>query len=285
MDQERRPESPGEAEGTSELFSALGKQIRVLRERAGLTQKEFGKPVGYGEAQISAMERGVRIPQPEFLDAADEVLGAGGLLKTAKDDVRKAQAKARTRHPDWYRDYARLEADAVELHVYTNQSIPGLLQTESYARALFTQWRPLLSDATIERRVADRLARQRIFEPWPSPTFSFILDESVLLRPIGGKAVRDEQLRKLLHIGRLRTVQLQVMPMDREEQPSLDGPFSLLTPKGLHQVAYLEIHTYPRLITGREEVRVLDTRYGIIRSQALRPRESLTLIEKMLGEA
>ncbi|MFE9406719.1 Scr1 family TA system antitoxin-like transcriptional regulator [Streptomyces sp. NPDC006530] len=64
---------------------------------------------------------------------------------------------------DWYRDYAQLEAQAVELSAYNNQSIPGLLQTESYARAVFTQWRPLLSDAIIEQRVADRLARQQVW--------------------------------------------------------------------------------------------------------------------------
>ncbi|WP_370375130.1 DUF5753 domain-containing protein [Streptomyces laculatispora] len=116
------------------------------------------------------------------------------------------------------------------------------------------------------------------------PTFHFVLDESVLIRPIGGRNVHREQLQKLLHIGGLRTVQLQLMPLDRTEQPSLDGPFTLVTPKGRQQVAYLEIHTHPRLITGLEEVRVLAARYGTIQSAALTPRESLAAIEKMLGE-
>ncbi|MGW7467168.1 Scr1 family TA system antitoxin-like transcriptional regulator [Streptomyces xantholiticus] len=85
-------------------------------------------------------------------------------------------------------------------------------------------------------------------------------------------------------MGRLRTVQLQVMPVDREEQPSLDGPFTLVTPKGQSQVAHLETHTFPRLITGREEVQVLSVRNGIIQSQALRLVSPWPLIEKMLGE-
>ncbi|MFI6471588.1 helix-turn-helix domain-containing protein [Streptomyces sp. NPDC050516] len=284
MDQERRPESPGEAEGTSELFSALGKQIKLLRERAGLTQREFGMLVGYGEAQISAIERGVRIPQPEFLDAADEVLDAGGLLKAAKEDVRKAQAKARTRHPEWYRDYARLEAEAIELHHYGCQAVHGLLQTEAYARALFTQRRPLLDEATVDKRVADRLARQQVLQCWPAATFSFVFEEVVLQRPIGGRAVHEEQLRQLLHMGRLRTVELQVMPTDREDCPGVDGPFNLLTTRANRQVAYTEIQGHPRLITDPDEVRLITTRYGIIRAQALTPRESLSLIEKMLGE-
>ncbi|MEU0374040.1 helix-turn-helix transcriptional regulator [Streptomyces sp. NPDC006283] len=281
---DERPERPAEVDGTTHLFRALGKQIKVLREATGLSQKELGAATHCGEALISAMERGVRTPQPDFLERADELLDVRGVLRAAVRDVREAQAKARTRHPEWYRSYAKLEAEAVQLCVYNNQSVPGLLQTEAYARAVFTQWRPLLDETTIEKRVADRLARQQIFDQWPSPAFGFIIDESVLLRPIGGQQVHREQLRRLLDMGRLRTVQLQVMPLNREEQPSLDGPFTLVTPKGEQQVAYLETHTYPRLITAREEVQVLSVRYGIIQSQALRPGESLALIEKMLGE-
>ena len=280
---DRRPETPAEAEGTTGLFTALGKMLRLLRERRGLTQKEFGELVAYGPDQISAMERGVRTPQPEFLEKADELLDAGGLLREVIPDVRDAMARARTRHPEWYRGYATLEAEATALHIYSNQLVPGLLQTEEYARAVFSQWRPLLSVEAIEKRAADPLARQRILELWPSPTFSFVLDESVLLRPVGGQEVHAAQLENLLHIGNLRTVALQVMPMDREEQPSMDGPFNLLTVKKGEQVAYVEIHTYPRLITDAEEVRVLDERYGLLRAHALRPNESLDLIERLRG--
>ncbi|WP_308286706.1 helix-turn-helix domain-containing protein [Streptomyces griseorubiginosus] len=281
--EERRPETPAEAEGTTGLFTALGKMLRLLRERRGLTQKEFGELVSYGPDQISAMERGVRTPQPDFLEKADELLDAGGLLKEVIPDVKEAMAKARTRHPEWYRGYAALEAEATALHVYSNQLVPGLLQTEEYARAVFSQWRPLLSEETIEKRVADRMARQRILELWPSPTFSFVLDESVLLRPVGGPEVSAAQLENLLLIGNMRTVALQVMPMYREEQPSMDGPFNLLTVKKGEQVAYVEIHTYPRLITDAEEVRVLNERYGLLRAHALRPNESLDLIERLRG--
>jgi transcriptional regulator with XRE-family HTH domain len=139
MNQEARPERPVESDGTAHLFKALGKQIKVLRERAGLSQRELGAMVSYGEDLISAIERGVRTPQPEFLERIDEILRADGVLKAAVPDVREALARSRTRHPDWYRDYAQLEAQAVELHAYNNQSVPGPLQTESYAHAVFTQ--------------------------------------------------------------------------------------------------------------------------------------------------
>ncbi|MEU7584343.1 helix-turn-helix transcriptional regulator [Streptomyces sp. NPDC041068] len=281
---EERPERPSQTDGTAHLFSALGKQIKVLREHTGMSQRELGKVAHCGEALISSMERGVRTPQPEFLVRVDKLLDARGVLAAAADDVREAQAKARTRHPDWFRDYARAEAEAVALHNYGAQAVHGLLQTEAYARATFTQRRPLLDEETIEKRLADRLARQQIFDRWPAPTFSYVLEETVLQRPTGGWPVQQEQLRRLLSVGRMRNVEIQVMPTDRPEHPALDGTFTLMNPKGRQQVAYTEIYGHPRLITDPEEVRIFSERYGIIRAQALTPYESLALIEKMLGE-
>lgn len=281
---ERRPETPAEAEGATGLFVALGKMVKFLRERKGLTQTEFGELVGYGPDAISAMERGVRRIRPEVLIKADEVLDAGGLLLEVIPEVEEAMAKARTRHPEWYRNYAGLEAEAVSLYDYSTMGVLGLLQTEDYARAVFTQRHPPLDEETIEKRVADRLSRQQLFEKWPPPECSFIIEQAVLERPIGGPLVHVGQLRRLLHIGRLRNVQLQVMPTGRYEHPCLDNSFTLLTPKGREQVGYMESQGYPRLITDREEVRVLAARYGIIRAQALNPHESLDLIEKMLEE-
>ncbi|MFI6946863.1 Scr1 family TA system antitoxin-like transcriptional regulator [Streptomyces sp. NPDC050422] len=283
-EREERPERPAESDGTAQLFRALGKQIKFLRERAGMSQRDLGLAAHCGEDLVSAVERGVRTPQPDFLERVDRVLDAGGVLVAAADEVREALARARTRHPAWFRDYARTEAEAVVLHEYSNQAVPGLLQTEDYARAVFTQRRPLLDEATIEKRVADRIARQQIFERWPAPTFSYVLEESALQRPIGGRNVQRQQLKRIQQVGLMRTVQLQVMLTDCEEHPSLGGSFTLLTPRGRQQVAYMEVQGYPRLVTDPDEVSVFAERYGIIRAQPLTPRESLTLIEKMLGE-
>ncbi|MEU2064133.1 helix-turn-helix transcriptional regulator [Streptomyces sp. NPDC013455] len=283
MTEERRPETPAEENGSAAVFVVLGKQLKLLRERAGLNQREFGNLVGYGPDLISAIERGVRTPRPELLRRADDILQADGLFTAVIPQVEEAMNRARTRHPEWYRGYAALEEQASSLHIYSNLLVPGLLQTEGYAEAVFRQWRPLLSEEAIATRVADRMARQQKFEIWPSSTFSFVLDESVLLRPLGGPQVHADQLQNLLRIGSLRTVELQVMPMERAEQPSMDGPFNLLTVRKGEQVAYVEIHTYPRLITDAEEVSVLAERYGLLRAQALRPSESLDLIEKLRG--
>lgn len=276
-----------EADGTDEvadLFRALGRQIRVARERVGLSQKELGERIGYGEETISSVERARRTPQPELLAAVDRVLECGGLLAAAAEDVDRAKARRRVRHPEWFQDYARLEADAVELHDYSSLAVPGLLQTEAHARVVFATRRPLLDEQTVEQRVAARLDRQRIFDRWPPPFTTFILEESVLRRPLGGWDVHRKQLEALLRFGSLRSVELQVLPTERREHPSLGGPFIMLTPKGRPQMAYLEVQHVSRLITDPDEVRILAARYGSIRAQALTPEESLTLIEKMLGE-
>ncbi|MER6748723.1 helix-turn-helix domain-containing protein [Streptomyces fungicidicus] len=277
----------GEAEGTDEvadLFRTLGRQIKVARERAGLSQKELGERIGYGEETISSVERARRTPQPELLVAVDRLLDCGGLLASAAEDVERAKTRRRVRHPEWFRDYARLEAEAVELHDYSSLAIPGLLQTEAHAHVVFGTRQPLLDEATIEQRVAARLDRQQIFDRWPPPFTTFTLEESVLRRPLGGWDVHREQLEALLRFGRLRSVELQVLPTDRKEHPSLGGPLILLTPKGRSQVAYLEVQHVSRLVTDPDEVRILAARYGSLRAQALTPEESLTLIGKMLGD-
>lgn len=164
-------------------------------------------------------------------------------------------------------------------------AIPGLLQTPEYARHVFSAVRPLLSEETVEQRLAARLARQEILtKKWPPPMVTCLIEEAVLQRPIGGRAVQKKQLESLLTFSRLRNGELQIVPMNCEDHTGLDGPFTLVTPKGGPQVAYTEAQQVGRLITDYEEVRILAAIYGTIRAQALTPRESMALIEKMLGE-
>jgi transcriptional regulator with XRE-family HTH domain len=277
-------ESYDEGELSADLMRAVGKQVKLLRERAGLTQKELGDKVGYGGDLVSSLERGRRTPQREFLTAADEVLGAGGLLTTTIEDVERAKAKARVRHPAWFRDYARLEREAVEINFYNNHDVPGLFQTERRTRALYEMRKPLLDEETIEHRVSSRMGRQEILTNWPPPMITAVIEETVLRRPLGGREVHREQLEQLLKLGRLRNVELQVMPTDRSEHAGMGGSFVLLTPTGKPQLGYTEAQNSSRLITDPEEVRILAARYGSIRAQALTMRESLALIENLLGE-
>ena len=260
------------------FLRCFGRQLRLLREREGLTRSEFGARVGYGQDLIASVELGRRIPKPELIDKADEVLGAGGVLQAMKGEV------ARARYPAFFRDAARLEAEAVELHVYANQAVPGLLQTEEYARAVFTMWRPLLDEGTIAQRVAARMARQNIFCRTPLPTISFVVEEAVLRRPLGGPHVKRGQLEQVLLYGQRRNVEIQVMPVEREEHAALGGSFTLIETKEERRVAYVEAHKDSRLYTERQSVREFEEQYGVLRAQGLTPRESLTVVEKWLGE-
>lgn len=271
-------QQPDWDEGTAELLKTVGKQVRLWRERAHLTQADVGKAIGYTEHQVSAVERGRRIAKPEFLDRADEALGAGGILAAFKEDVERA------RYPKKVRDLAKLEADAVELGAYASAVIHGLLQTEKYSQALYRMHRPMLDEDAIERNVAARMARREIFERRPAPFLSFVQEEVTLRRPVGGRMVMRGQLERMLEIGQLRNVEIQVMPTDREDHAGLPGSFLLLDPKNGQKAAHSEAAFSSHVTAERNKVRVLEARYGIIRAQALTPRESLAFIEKVLGE-
>lgn len=260
------------------ILQLFGQQLKLFRLRAGLDRAQFGALTGYSASTIASFEQGRRIPPPKFIDRADDVLDARGVLKAGKRPVAQAQ------YPAFFQDAARLEAEAVELCAYDTHIINGLLQTEEYTRALLDMRRPLLGSETIEQRVAARLARQEVLDKWPAPLLSFVMEESVLKRRLGGEVVQRGQLEQILLVGHKRNVEIQIMPLDREDNAGVDGPFTLLTRQGGDQFGYVEAQGKSTLVTDREEVRALAARYGIIRAQALTPSESLAYIEKLLGE-
>jgi transcriptional regulator with XRE-family HTH domain len=268
--------SAREADPADELLRCFGRQMKILRERAGLTQAALAQRIGYSEAQIAAIEQGRRIPRPETIDRLDSLLDGGGMLLAMK------QAIALARYPAFFRDAARIEETAVEFHQYAPLIVPGMLQTEDYARTMFAVWRPRRHEAEIEQMVAARLARHKLFSRRPSPVLSFVLEEAVLQRPIGGFEVLRGQLEHLLLTAENPNVEIQVMPTLATDHACVDGPFTLMVPEGGEQVAYLESQGSGRVIIDRELVRGIAARYGIIRAQALSPMESMRRIEKLL---
>ncbi|MEV5985497.1 helix-turn-helix transcriptional regulator [Streptomyces sp. NPDC052051] len=269
----------GDDEESAAVLRTVGRIIKTYRERKGLTQAEFGTAIGYSEEQVSSVERGRRAPSAAFLEAADRVLEAGGLLIALKKDVEQA------RYPKKVRDLAKLEGEAVEICAYDNSVVNGLLQTEEYLRAVFDARRPAFSEEEVERRVAARLARQSIIDRnQMTPSFSFVHDEATLRRRVGGTMVLRQQLERLLEVGQMRNVEIQVLPMDREDNAGLGGPFHLLRLKEGATVGHNEVQRTSRLVSEPKEVQILELRYGVIRAQALPPRESQAFIEKLLGE-
>ncbi|MFJ3659000.1 helix-turn-helix domain-containing protein [Streptomyces sp. NPDC090119] len=257
---------------------AFGQTMKTLRLRAGMDREELGKRLGYSAATIASFEQGRRIPPPRAIDKADEALDAGGLLTLWKEEVERAQ------YPPFFQGMAQLEKQAMELLAYDTLVVKGLLQTEEYMRGLLAMWRPPLDDETIEQRVTARLARQDIFDRRPAPLLSFVMDESVLRHQYGGKRVLQGQLEHLLLMGQRRNVEIQVMPTDCEDNAGVDGAFTVVTRKDNKRFLYVEAQVTSALETDPEQVGLAGARYGIIRSQALTPRESMKLIERLLGE-
>lgn len=260
------------------VVATVGRQLKLRREAVGMRAAEFGVVLGYGEDMVYKIGGGKRIPRPEYLDQADEVLAAGGLISAMKEDV------ARVRYPKKVREIAKLEATAVEIGLYSNHNIHGLLQTAEHMRALFDAWLPAYSDEETERMTAARMARRSIFERSPAPTLSFVQEEVTLRRPVGGRMVWRRQFERLVELGQLRNVSIQVMPTDCEEHFGTGGLIEVLKFSDGTAVGRSEGAFNGRPVSDPKQLRILDLRYGMIRAQALTPRESRAFIEQMLGE-
>jgi len=260
------------------LVASVGRQIKAWREAAGMRAAEFGAAIGYGEDLVFKVEGGRRIPRPEFLDKADDVLGAGGKLSMFKKEM------AEVRYPKKVRQLAKLEAQAVELLAYGDHNLHGLLQTAEYARALFEMRLPAYEPDAVEQAVAARVARQSIFERIPSPALSFVQEEATLRRPLGGTMILRRQLEHLLSLCHLRQVSIQVMPIACEEHAGMQGETQVLKFRDGTALGRSEGAFNGRAVSDPKQLRILELRYGMIRAQALTPRESLAFIEQLLGE-
>ncbi|TJZ53025.1 helix-turn-helix transcriptional regulator [Streptomyces piniterrae] len=256
----------------------LGLQMKALRELAGLTQHGLADKVGFSESLISSVECGRRPLKEDLALKLEEAFKVPGVFMSVIEEQLKEP------HPSWFQPYADAEAEAVALSAYGTHLVKGLLQTEAYARAVHIDYHPALDDDEIERRVTARLSRQKLLSRVPTASLSFILEEVVLRRPIGGPEVLREQLHHLLEIGRMRHVQIQVMPTNRTSHAGLAGPFTLVEPPDREMCAYLEVQNVGQLVTARRAVSAMARRYGILQSQALNAEESAEFIQKLAME-
>lgn len=190
---------------------------------------------------------------------------------------------AKVRYPKQVRALAEMEAKAVEMQLYDPLNIHGLLQTPEYARALLLMRRPAYTEDEVERFIAARVARKSVFDRDPAPELGFVLEEWTLRRPLGGKAMLRRQLEHLLETAQLRNVELQVMPMDRDEHAGVAGSIEVLKFKDGSVVGRSPAVANGRPVSEPRQLRILELRYGIIRAQALTPRESATFVEQLLG--
>ncbi|WP_446034834.1 helix-turn-helix domain-containing protein [Streptomyces olivaceus] len=265
----------------SDSLRTFGEVVKAFRKRAGLTQEEFAPRVRYSLPTVASIEQGRRFPPGDFVDRAEEVLDAFGALRGAARHLSRQPGLA-----SWFRQWARFEAEAVSLYTYECRVVPGLLQTEGYARAVSFSVPPLPAEEEMNDRIAARMARHALLatDRKPPTAFSFIVEQAVLERHTGGEEVTRELYDHLLStVEQNWNVEFQLMPLRQPVHAGLDGPMQLAEAPDNRWFGYSEGQKNGRLITDRKEISVLHQRYAKMRSQALTPEDSLGLLKRMRG--
>ncbi|MFI6724788.1 Scr1 family TA system antitoxin-like transcriptional regulator [Streptomyces atratus] len=262
----------------SDSLKAFGEVVKVFRKRAQLTQEQFAPMVRYSVPTVASIEQGRRFPPPAFVDRAEEVLDAFGVIKAAAKHLSRRPGLA-----SWFRHWAQLEAEALSLYTYECRLIPGLLQTEAYARASFADQLPPLTDKQIEIQLAARMERQRLLQERPNTNYGFILEEHLFLRHTGGRAVTLELIDHVLDLSQLRNIEIQVMPQVRERHAGLHGPMQLLETPENKWFGYGEGQEHGHFMAEPKVVSTLQMRYARMRSQAHSLEDSVGLLQRMRG--
>lgn len=254
----------GDGSGPTARRMVLGSQLRRLREANGISREDAGYSIRGSGSKISRLELG-RVSFKER-DVAD-LLTLYGV-----EDADERQVFLDLVHqsnqpgwwhrysdltPNWFQDYIGLEESAARIQTYEVQFVPGLLQTERYARAIVSRGDPDSKDPEVNRRVALRMRRQRLLAHPKAPRLWGVIDEAVLHRSIGGKEVLGEQLEHLLEMIKLPNIALQVVPLEVSSYAA-ESAFTLLrfTEPELPDIVYLEHLTGALYLDKSEEVEV-----------------------------
>ncbi|MFG2945999.1 helix-turn-helix domain-containing protein [Streptomyces adustus] len=278
-----RPVPMGEGEREphpSDSLRTFGAVVQALREHAGLSRGDLAAVVQYSKHTVESVELGRRMPDEAFIERAEEVLGNTGALRRAARHLSRGEVGLAA----WFRRWARLEREAVSLCTYECRLVPGLLQSEAYARAVFEGTIPLRTDAELEAQLAARMERQTMMRERPTVPFSFIVEEHVFRRRFGDAQAMRGLVDHVLERSAPRNVTLQVVPLETGLHACLDGPVQVLETSDGRRLGYSEGQENGRLISAPKQVSLLCRRYETLRSQALSPSESRALLEQLRGE-
>ncbi|WP_330479763.1 helix-turn-helix transcriptional regulator [Streptomyces platensis] len=252
----------------------FGSEQRRHRENARLSLVQLADIVNFSKSTLARIETAELMPPPELPGALDLAFGVEkhfyGLYQLAKREA----------HPDQYRRYMDFESQAKVIEDFAITVVPGLLQTEAYARAFFGL-APDLTTEQAETRVQARLARQERLRSTAPPRYAAILDEAMLRRPIGGPEVMHEQLDALLAQTDTRHTMIQVLPFDHGGYPLMEGPLKLLRLPDGRSFAYEEGRKSGHLLEDAEEVDRRRALYDSLRAYALSPKDSAALIRTL----
>ncbi|MFI0357355.1 Scr1 family TA system antitoxin-like transcriptional regulator [Actinomadura sp. 9N407] len=255
-----------------------GDELRYYREQAGLTQEHLARRVFVSSSLVAMIETGRRAPKPDFINAADTALNTGGALDRLWKRIIKSS------YLEWFRLFVEVEAEADSILKYEQQSVPGLLQNEDYARAQFRNGRVRDSDETIERQVAARMSRQEILTRDNPPFLWVILEEAVLRRRVGGVEVMREQCTRLVRAAESPDIIIQMLPFSIGAHAGMSGSMTLFSLPDHGDLAYSENFAGGQIIGRPDEVEECRLRLDLLRANALPPDESVRMIAGMIGE-
>ncbi|MEV3931933.1 helix-turn-helix transcriptional regulator [Streptomyces sp. NPDC049944] len=257
----------------------VGKLVGLFRVAADLTQAQLADRAAVQLETIASIEQGRRTLLPDLARRLDQLLSTKGALETAVENMPEVDLI-----PAWAEQYMDLEREALALSWFENQVLPGLLQTEGYARAVFRSKVPVISSDEIDAQVATRTDRQSILHRSVPPTISFVISEAILRDRLGGDEVHSETLRHLLACTDLPGLTLQIMPLGRHTHAALAGPFILLETPDYQRLGYTETQRGSQLSSDPNEVSILSQKYAMLRTQALNIEDSKSLLNRLLGE-
>jgi transcriptional regulator with XRE-family HTH domain len=265
----------------SSPLAFFGAELKRLRQRAGITQTELANRTNYALATVSAYETGTRIPSKDFSERADNVFGTDGDLTRLQGLVESVSVRP------WFRDRVEVERKATEIREYDSYQVPGLLQTEDYARTVVSAGRPMLSEDEVERAVALRLTRQQILEPDDDSPLDqdhtlrlwVIMDEAALYRVVGSQEIMRAQREHLSAMAERSNVTIQIIPNGEGVTCAYGRAFTILASNSGSSVVYLEDIIKAGYVRDRDQVAQFTLRFDYLRASALDDKRSLKLIQ------
>ncbi|MFC3984257.1 helix-turn-helix domain-containing protein [Streptosporangium jomthongense] len=253
----------------------FGYELRKYRIEAGLSQQQLAVRVNYSIGTISGVERGQQSPTVAFAKKCDEALELEGALIRIKEMIDNAAAKL----PTWFRAWVEAEQHADVLRTWEPLIVPGLLQTEDYARAVL-MGKPGSPLQKLEKRVASRLERQRILWRDAPAALWAVVDEGVLSRPIGDNTVMARQLGYLLECAAAPHIVIQVLPTEARSTTGVLGGFMIAQGPGVPDTVYLESAIRGQVSHDPADAKAASMWYEAIRAEALPQSSSLRMIEE-----
>ncbi|MFK3979762.1 helix-turn-helix transcriptional regulator [Micromonospora sp. NPDC050397] len=250
------------------------RELRKRREAVPLTQDELGRKIAFSASHVSAVELGNRPPKEDYLTVLDQALNTGGLFLSMWQDLVKDEAA-----PRWLREWLEYEREAIALRWYEPAYVPGLLQTEAYARATVMGAR--LTPDQAEQRVLSRLERQSVLTRDPLPQAYFVLDEQVIRRPCGRPGVMAEQLEHLVTQAEQEHIQLHLVPAEVGMYPGLAGAFILAELPDNFRVGHVDTQLKAQIVLRADDVANLSMTWESVRGIALPRGQSLDLLKEV----